>query len=95
MGRRQNDPAPWILKNLVFENDRAVASGLFRATPRRGAGGAIGCRFVTNATMANITFAGNQAVGASGGTAGGGGTRRRDPPRPLDPDRPEPDLREQ
>jgi hypothetical protein len=72
MGGDQGDPSPWVLKNLVFLNNRAVASGTYLGDGGRAAGGAVALRYVAQASLSNIVFAGNQAVGHPGDVAGGG-----------------------
>ncbi|MDB5349807.1 MAG: Fibronectin type domain protein [Planctomycetota bacterium] len=72
LGGDQSDTSPWILKNLVFRNDKAIASGAINGDGGRGAGGAISFRFVKNATFDHIVFDANLAQGITGTSSGGG-----------------------
>jgi hypothetical protein len=62
-----------VLRNMYFENNRAVGGNRGSGAGGVGAGGAISFRTTQGATLENVTFSGNQAVGGSGAERGGGG----------------------
>ena len=73
MGGRQSDTSPFVLRDLVFQNNTARASGTFGSEGGRAAGGALALRYVQNATLERVTFQSNTAQGTDGAEVGGGG----------------------
>ena len=62
-----------VLRDMRFENNRAVGGDRGAGAGGVGAGGAISFRNTQSATLSDSVFTGNQAVGGSGGERGGNG----------------------
>ncbi len=73
MGGRQSDASAYVLRDLVFQNNTAVASGALGSEGGRAAGGGVALRYVQSATLERVTFVANTAQGTDGAEAGGGG----------------------
>jgi hypothetical protein len=60
-----------VVRNALFENNKAVGSDRSSGAGGVGAGGAMSYRNARSVTLENVTFQGNQAQGGSGAARGG------------------------
>jgi hypothetical protein len=64
--------APIVLRNVVFNNNKAFGANTSSGFGGTAAGGGAEFRDATNVTLDHVTFTNNQAVGGTGPVRGGG-----------------------
>ncbi len=71
MGSQQNNSAPFVLRNMTFQNNQSI--GLNTNTTYGGTGvwGGLAMRIVNNMTIDSCSFINNYAAGGSGAVRGG------------------------